>query len=76
MHPFERAGLAVRPYPVDLKVSAKDTFTAMSLLPSATAWHFIEMAWRELLGRAYYAARLGLSQGQGATDSTPLSNTR
>lgn len=73
---FEQTGLTVQPYPVDFKVSASDSFAAMNLLPSAGAWRSTEMAWRELLGRAYYAARLGLSQRQGATDSTPLSNTR
>ncbi|WP_211296970.1 YdcF family protein [Malikia spinosa] len=72
---FEQAGLTVQPYPVDFKVSASDSFTAMNLLPSAGAWRSTEMAWRELLGRAYYAARLGLSQRHGATDSTPLSNS-
>ena len=72
---FEQAGLEVLPYPVDFKVSAKDTFTAMSLLPSASAWRSTEMAWHELLGRAYYAARLGLSQSHGTTKSTTLSNT-
>lgn len=57
---FEQAGLQVLPYPVDFKVSAKDNFTVMDLLPSAGAWQRSEMAWRELLGRAYYAARRGL----------------
>ena len=52
---FERAGLKVQPYPVDFKVSASDSFTVMDLLPSAGAWRYTEMAWRELLGRAWYA---------------------
>lgn len=59
---FEQAGLAVLPYPVDFKVSARDSFTAMDLLPSASAWRYTEMAWRELLGRAWYATRSELAQ--------------
>ena len=55
---FEQAGLTVQPYPVDFKVSASNSFTAMNLLPSAGVWRTTEIAWRELLGRAYYAARL------------------
>ena len=54
---FEQAGLEVLPYPVDFKVSARDSFAAMDLLPSAGAWRTTEMAWRELLGRAWYATR-------------------
>lgn len=61
---FEQAGLEVLPYPVDFKVSARDTFTAMDLLPSAGAWQRTEMAWRELLGRALYAVRAELAQSQ------------
>lgn len=54
---FEQAGLLVQPYPVDFKVSAGQPFSAMQLLPSADAWRLTEMAWRELLGRAWYAWR-------------------
>jgi len=61
---FQQAGLEVLPYPVDFKVSAKDTFTAMDLLPSAGAWQRSEMAWRELLGRAWYAVRAELAQSK------------
>ncbi len=57
---FEQAGLNVLPYPVDFKVSARDTFTAMDLFPSAGAWQRTEMAWRELLGRAYYRIKIML----------------
>ena len=61
---FERAGLAVQPYPVDFKVSARDSFTSMDLLPSAGAWQRTEMAWRELLGRAWYATRAELAKSR------------
>ena len=61
---FEQAGLEVLLYPVDFKVSAKDSFTAIDLLPSAGAWRYTEMAWRELLGRAWYAARAELTQSR------------
>ena len=61
---FEQAGLAVLPYPVDFKVSARNSFTAMDLLPSAGAWQRTEMAWRELLGRAWYATRAELTQSR------------
>ena len=61
---FEHAGLAVQPYPVDFKVSARETFTAMDLLPSAKAWQLTEMAWRELLGRAWYATHTALAQSR------------
>lgn len=52
---FEQAGLDVQPYPVDFKVSAGQPFSAMDLLPSAGAWQLTELAWRELLGRAWYS---------------------
>ncbi|WP_306546526.1 YdcF family protein [Malikia spinosa] len=61
---FEQAGLAVLPYPVDFKVSARGSFSAMDLLPSASAWQRTEMAWRELLGRAWYATRAELAQSR------------
>ena len=58
---FQQAGLQVLPYPVDFKVSARGSFSAMDLLPKAGAWQDTEMAWRELLGRAYYTVRIQLS---------------
>lgn len=61
---FEQAGLEVLPYPVDFKVSARGSFSAMDLLPSAGAWQRTEMAWRELLGRAWYATRAELAQSR------------
>ena len=61
---FEHAGLAVQPYPVDFKVSARNAFSAMDLLPSTGAWQRTEMAWRELLGRAWYATRDALAQSR------------
>lgn len=73
---FEQAGLEVLPYPVDFKVSAGESFNAMKLLPSADAWRFTEMAWRELLGRAYYKVRIQLGHKLGTADARPTSNTR
>lgn len=61
---FEQAGLKVLPYPVDFKISARNSFTTMDLLPSAGAWRYTEMAWRELLGRAWYATRAELAQSK------------
>ena len=61
---FEQAGLEVRPYPVDFKVSASDRFKTMDLLPSAGAWQLTEMAWRELLGGMWYRALAVLVQSR------------
>lgn len=61
---FQQAGLQVLPYPVDFKVNAKDAFSAMNLLPSAGTWRYTETAWRELLGRAWYAMRAELAQSK------------
>lgn len=61
---FEQAGLQVLPYPVDFKVNAGEYFNAMKLLPSAGSWQRTEMAWRELLGRAWYAVRAELAQSR------------
>lgn len=58
---FEQTDLKVVPYPVDFKVNAGQPFGAMSLLPSANAWKITEMAWRELLGRAWYFTRYRLN---------------
>lgn len=52
---FESAGLSVLPFPVDFQVGQEREFTVMSLLPSAQAWARTESAWRELIGRGYYA---------------------
>ena len=73
---FQHAGLEVLPYPVDFKVSAGESFNAMKLLPSADAWRLTEMAWRELLGRAYYTVRMQLGHKLGTADARPTSNTR
>lgn len=73
---FEQAGLEVLPYAVDFKVSAGESFNAMNLLPSAGSWQRTEMAWRELLGRAYYTARMKLPHKPGTTDARATSITR
>ena len=51
---FERQGLRVTPYPVDLRVDAARVFTVRDLLPSARALLDAETALREWLGRAVY----------------------
>ena len=53
---FERAGFVVTPYPVDLRVSVRDT-TPMDYLPDAGALLMTDGAVREWLGRGYYALR-------------------
>ena len=69
---FEQAGLEVLPYPVDFKVSARGSFSAMDLLPSAGAWQRTEIAWRELLGRAYYTIWMKLGHKPGTADSRSI----
>ena len=51
---FERQGLRVTPYPVDLRVDAARIFTLRDLLPSAGALSNSHTALREWLGRAVY----------------------
>ena len=51
---FERQGLRVTPYPVDLRVDAARIFTLRALLPSAGALSNTHTALREWLGRAVY----------------------
>jgi len=55
---FEAQGLVVVPYAVDFKVSAGTT-TPMDFLPEANALHRSSVAFREMLGRLYYAVRSG-----------------
>ena len=55
---FEAQGLVVVPYAVDFKVSAGTT-TPMDFLPEANALHRSSIAFREMLGRLYYAVRSG-----------------
>jgi uncharacterized SAM-binding protein YcdF (DUF218 family) len=54
---FEDKGLKVTPYPVDFLVSAGKIRSVMDFLPSAGAYMKTELAWRELLGRAFYAMK-------------------
>lgn len=56
---FEQAGLRVTPYPVDFRVSQRQT-TPMDFLPAADALELTDTGVRELLGRAYYALRQAL----------------
>ena len=51
---FERQGLRVTPYPVDLRVDAERVFTLRALLPSAGALSNTQTALREWLGRVVY----------------------
>lgn len=53
---FEARGLSVLPFPVDFQVPER-AMTAMDWLPDAFALELTDMAWRELLGRAYYTVR-------------------
>lgn len=54
---FERAGLAVFPFPVDFQVDENRGFTVLDLLPSAEALSNTETALRELYGYLYYVVR-------------------
>ncbi len=53
---FEARGLTVVPFPVDFQVPER-AMTAMDWLPNAGALKLTDMAWREVLGRAYYTVR-------------------
>ncbi len=53
-HLFEQTGATVIPYPVDFYSSSPQPFNLLHLLPTATAFQQTELAWRELIGRAYY----------------------
>lgn len=57
---FEREGFDVEPFAVDFQVSRAKEFGVLDILPSAEALKQTEMAWRELLGRAYYFFKLNL----------------
>lgn len=50
---FEREGLRVHPYPVDFKVSIRQT-TMMDFLPDANALRWADVAIREWIGQLYY----------------------
>lgn len=68
---FERQGLGVTPYPVDLRVDHTRIFTLRDLLPSARALLDVETALREWLGRIVY--RVGWS---GAEPRAPARTWR
>ena len=53
-HLFQQTGATVIPYPVDFQTGPSQPFNPLTLLPSAGAFQQTEMAWRELIGRAYY----------------------
>jgi uncharacterized SAM-binding protein YcdF (DUF218 family) len=53
-HLFEQTGITVIPYSVDFHSSTPQPFNPLTLLPSAGAFQLTEMAWREVIGRAYY----------------------
>ena len=55
-HLFEQTGATVIPYPVDFYSSPPQPFNLLHLLPTANAFQQTELAWRELIGRAYYGA--------------------
>jgi uncharacterized SAM-binding protein YcdF (DUF218 family) len=62
---FEAAGLVVTPYPVDFQVGQERDFSVLSLVPTAQAWARTESAWREWIGRAFYALKYQIA-GQKA----------
>jgi uncharacterized SAM-binding protein YcdF (DUF218 family) len=51
---FERTGLQVIPFPVDFQVSEGQVLSVIDFLPSAGALKQVELALRELYGRAFY----------------------
>lgn len=51
---FERVGCTVVPYPVDFYVNLSRPWSILDFLPNADAFQRTELAWRELVGRAYY----------------------
>lgn len=53
---FEKQGFTVIPYPVDLKVSMRQK-TLLDYLPHADNFRLSEIAFRELIGRAFYWLR-------------------
>lgn len=53
---FERQGLRVTPFLVDLRIDAAQVFTLRDLLPSPVALLDAETALRERLGRPVYRA--------------------
>jgi len=54
---FADAGLQPTGYPVDFEVNAAKRLGVIDFVPTANAFRRTEQAWRELLGRAYYALR-------------------
>ena len=56
---FEAQGLLVTPYPVDFRAGIS-AFSLLDLLPDAGALHNTSIAFREALGRAFYAAKSAL----------------
>lgn len=51
---FRRAGLEVAPFPVDFKVPAEESLTALDLLPNGGSLSLSETALREFYGLAFY----------------------
>lgn len=51
---FEQLGCTVIPYPVDFYANLSRPWSGLDFLPHANAFHQTELAWRELIGRAYY----------------------
>jgi uncharacterized SAM-binding protein YcdF (DUF218 family) len=54
---FQETGLVVTPFRVDYQVDAAEEFTVRSLIPRAEKFRKTEIAWREMIGRAWYALR-------------------
>jgi uncharacterized SAM-binding protein YcdF (DUF218 family) len=68
---FERGGFRVQAYPVDIRVR-EDWGPVMRFAPSATVFSRVDLAVRELVGRAFYRSRYFLEdQGMIAFETSP-----
>jgi uncharacterized SAM-binding protein YcdF (DUF218 family) len=52
---FERVGFTVVSYPVDFYANLAQPLSILAILPNADALQETDLAWRELIGRAYYS---------------------
>ena len=51
---FERAGLAVEPFPVEFQYVPNEKLGVMGVFPSAESLKLSELAWHEMYGRLFY----------------------
>jgi uncharacterized SAM-binding protein YcdF (DUF218 family) len=52
---FERVGFTVVPYPFDFYANLAQPLSILAILPNADAFQGTDLAWRALIGRAYYS---------------------